>query len=118
MQELIFEENSFGVFLLVTIMIGGGAAWMSGRAIARTWQTRLRLIVYTLILAFGVRFLHFALFGGHLLTIHYYIVDLSVLLIFGLLGFQYQRAEQMTRQYRWIYEKTSLFTWRERANAN
>lgn len=91
---------------------------MSGRAIARTWQTRVRLVIYILILTFGVRFLHFALFGGHLLTIHYYIVDLIVLIIIGLLGFQYQRTEQMTRQYRWIYEKTGPFTWRERANSN
>lgn len=118
MQGVIFEDSSFGIFLLVTVFLGGGAAWMSGRAIARSWQTRVRLAVYLLILTFGVRFLHFALFEGHLLTLHYYLVDIIVLIVFGFLGFQYQRAEQMTRQYRWIYEKTSPFTWREKSNAN
>lgn len=118
MQGLIFEDSTIGIFLLVTIFLGGGAAWMSGRAIARSWQTRLRLVIYLLILTFGVRFLHFALFGGHLFTVHFYLVDGLALLIFGLLGFQYQRTEQMTRQYRWIFEKTSPFTWRKRDNAH
>ena len=37
--HLIYEEDSFGVFLLVTILLGGGAAWLSGRAIAQTWRS-------------------------------------------------------------------------------
>lgn len=114
MQGLIFEEDTIGVFLLVTVFLGGGAAWLSGRAVARSWLTRTRLMVYLLLLAFGVRFLHFALFEGHLLTAHYYGVDLAVLLIFGLLGFQFQRAEQMSRQYSWMYERTGPFTWRSK----
>ena len=34
--ELFYEEGSFGVFLLVSIILGGGAAALSGRAIAAT----------------------------------------------------------------------------------
>ena len=34
--HLIYEEDSFGVFLLVTVFLGGGAAWLTGRAIAAT----------------------------------------------------------------------------------
>ena len=62
MQGILYEEGSFGIFLLVSIILGGGAAWLSGRAIARSWQTRTRLVIYLFLLAFGVRFLHFALF--------------------------------------------------------
>jgi hypothetical protein len=29
--ELLYEEHSFGVFLLVTIVLGGGAALLTGR---------------------------------------------------------------------------------------
>lgn len=117
MQGILYEEGSFGIFLLVSIILGGGAAWLSGRAIARSWQTRARLIGYLFFLTFGVRFLHFALFEGHILTVHYYIVDMAVLIVLGLLGFQYQRAEQMSRQYSWLYERTGPFTWRSKAGA-
>lgn len=117
MQGILYEEGSFGIFLLVSIILGGGAAWLSGRALARVWQSRLRLVGYMLLLTFGVRFLHYALFEGHILTVHYYLVDAVVVLIFGLLGYQFQRAEQMSRQYRWIYERTSPFTWRRKSEA-
>jgi hypothetical protein len=117
MQGILYEEGSIGVVLLVSLVLGGGAAWLSGRAVARSWLTRMRLVGYLLILTFGVRFLHFALFEGHLLTAYYYIVDLAVLLITGLLGFQYERAAQMTRQYSWMYERTGPFTWRSKPSA-
>src|SRR5579875_1530449 len=68
-------EGSFGVFLLVTIVLGGGAAALTGRAVASTWRPRWQILVYTLILAAVVRFFHHALFGGTLLSPHYYLVD-------------------------------------------
>jgi len=61
-----------------------------------------------------VRFIHFALFEGTLLSLHYYIVDAVVILAIGSLGFRYTRARQMTTQYRWLYERTGPFSWRER----
>ena len=33
-RQLLYEEDSFGLFLLVTVALGGGAAWLAGRAIA------------------------------------------------------------------------------------
>ena len=39
-----------------------------------------------------MRFIHFALFDGTLLSLHYYVVDTIVLLIIGALGFRYHRA--------------------------
>ena len=41
-----------------------------------------------LILGAAVRFIHFALFEGTLLSPHYYVVDTVVCLIFGFLGFR------------------------------
>jgi hypothetical protein len=38
-----------------------------------------------------------------------------VLLVVGSLGFRYIRTRQMTSQYRWLYERTGPFSWRERA---
>ena len=34
LPQFLFEEDSFGIFLLITIALGGGAAYLSGRAIA------------------------------------------------------------------------------------
>ncbi|MFM8699859.1 MAG: DUF6867 family protein [Hyphomicrobiales bacterium] len=116
MQGIIFEEPTVWLFLLVTVVLGGGAVWLSGRAIARVWQTRLTLVFYTLLLALAVRFLHFALFDGTLLSLHYYTVDTLILLVIGQLGFQFERARQMTRQYHWIYERSGLFSWRAKIN--
>ena len=54
------------------------------------------MLLYLLILAASVRFIHFALFDGTLLSLHFYAIDAIVLLIIGCLGFQYHRARQMT----------------------
>jgi len=114
MQGILYEEPSFFLFGLVTVLMGGWAAWMTGRAMAVTWRPYPVLVLYLLILAAGVRFIHFALFDGTLLTLHYYLVDAAVVLIIGSTGYRYTRARQMTTQYRWLYERTGPFSWRER----
>jgi hypothetical protein len=112
--EILYEEDSFGVFLLVSVLLGGGAAWLAGRAIAATWRPWWHVTFYMLILAIAVRFLHFALFDATLLSLHYYLVDLGLCLALGLLGFRAARAAQMATQYRWINTRTGVFTWERR----
>jgi small-conductance mechanosensitive channel len=114
--EFFYEEDSFGVFLLVTVLLGGGAAWLAGRAIAATWRPWWHVPFYMLILGIAVRFLHFALFEATLLSLHYYLVDTGVCLALGLLGFRAARAAQMATQYRWINVRTGTFTWGRRGN--
>src|SRR5690606_14948282 len=75
MSALFFEEDSVWIFILVTVLLGGGAALLTGRAIARTWQPFRIAALYMLPLAAAVRFFHYALFGGTLLSLHYYVVD-------------------------------------------
>jgi len=112
--ELLYEEGSFGVFLLVTVALGGGAAWLTGRAVARTWRPGWQLIVYTLILGAAVRFIHFSLFGGTLLSLHYYLVDSAVCMGLAFLGFRAARVAQMVTQYGWINEPNGPMRWRRR----
>jgi len=116
MQGILYEI-SFFTFALVTLLMGGWAAWMTGRAMAITWRPFAALLFYLLLLTGAVRFIHFALFEGTLLTLHYYLVDAVVLLAVGATGFRYYRARQMTSQYRWLYERTGPLTWRERATS-
>ena len=98
-HDLIYQEDSFGVFLLVTVALGGGAAWLSGRAIAQTWRPWWTLVAYMLVLGLVVRFFHFALFAGTLLSPHYYAVDTAVALVLAGFGFLTTRKRQMLRQY-------------------
>jgi hypothetical protein len=35
----------------------------------------------------------------------------------GSMGYRFTRARQMTSQYRWLYERTGPFTWREHQRA-
>jgi hypothetical protein len=68
-----------------------------------------------LVLGAAVRFFHFALFGGTLLSAHYYAVDSAVCLILGFVGFRATRASQMVRQYRWLNAPAGLMRWRKTA---
>jgi len=99
LHALLYEEDYFVSFLLVTVFLGGGAAWLSGRAIAQTWRPWWSIIGYMLILGLAVRFIHFALFSGTLLSPHFYAVDTAFVLLFASLGFRLTRRHQMERQY-------------------
>jgi hypothetical protein len=113
-SELLSDENSLGVFLFVTVVLGGGAAWLTGRAIAATWRPAWQVAVYTVILSLAVRFVHFALFDSKLLSLHYYLVDYAVCLGFGMLGFRLMRVDQMVTRYGWIIAPAGAFGWRRR----
>ncbi len=112
----LYEEDSFGVFVLVTVILGGGAAWLASRAVAATWRPWWQVIFYSLILGGAVRFIHFALFDGTLLSIHYYAVDTAVCLALGLLGFRAARAAQMVAQYPWINAPDGPLRWRRKSH--
>lgn len=109
--EFLYEEESFGVFALVTLAMGGGASWLAGRAIAGTWRPWWHVVFYMMILGLAVRFFHFALFEGTLLSLHYYLVDCAVCEILGFLSFRSMRAGQMATQYGWIYAPAGPFKW-------
>jgi hypothetical protein len=112
--EFLYEEGSFGVFVLVTIILGGGAAILAGRAIAATWRPWWQVVAYGFVLAGAVRFIHFSLYGGTFLSLHYYLVDSMFCIVFGYLGFKAARARQMITQYRWLNESDGLMRWRRR----
>ncbi|MEX1034530.1 MAG: DUF6867 family protein [Sneathiella sp.] len=113
----ILWEISFTTFLFVTVIIGGGAGYLSGRSLASNWRPIPHLIFFMLLLGLAVRFFHYALFEGTLLSLHYYVVDTLVLIGISLLGYRLTRVRQMVTQYRWLYERAGPFSWREKKNA-
>ena len=111
----IVWEVSLVDFLLVTVFLGGGAAYLTGRAVAVTWRPLIKLVGFVVILSAAVRFIHYALFGGTLLSMQYYLFDLAVLFCLAGLGFQLTRTRQMVDQYSWLYERSGLLGWRQRS---
>lgn len=107
-------EVSLLEFLLVTVFLAGGAAYMTGRATARTWAPVSSLIVYLILLAAATRFIHYALFSGTLLTLWYYCVDLLVLLAIGFFGRQRTRSVQMATQYSFMFARSGILGWKSR----
>jgi hypothetical protein len=112
--SLLYEEGSLFVFILVSVVLGGSGGWLTGRAIAGTWRPPWQVAVYALLLGAAVRFIHMALFGGTLLSLHYYAVDAAICLGFGYAGFHAARAAQMAHQYRWLIEKHGAMRWRRK----
>jgi hypothetical protein len=112
--SFFYEEDSLGIFVLVTIVLGGGASWLAGRAVAATWRPWWQVVFYMLILGAAVRFIHFSLFGGTLLSPHYYAIDGAVCLVAGFFGFRVARAAQMVTQYRWINARDGVLGWRRK----
>jgi hypothetical protein len=107
-------ESSFLVFLIITVIGGGGAAYMAGRSGAKGWQPVWLLVVYMMIFGAGLRFLHFALYQETLTSGLYYVSQTAVVICFALLGYRITRVNQMTTKYPWLYEKTNPFSWRDK----
>lgn len=110
-----YADESLMQIMLVTGVIGGGAAWLSGRAIAGTWRPLGHVIGYMMLLGAAVRFVHYALFEGTLLSLPSYATDTVYLIVMGTLSWRITRVNQMVRQYSWLYQRASLLTWRERS---
>ena len=113
-DELYALESPLQV-ILVTGVLGGGAAFLAGRAIAQTWRPFWNVLLYMAMLGAAVRFVHFALFEGTLLSPASYLADTLYLIIMGSLAWRMTRAAQMATQYYWLYERMSLLTWRSRS---
>ncbi len=110
--EFLTAERSLFVFFLASVLLGGTAAALTGRAIARAWEPWWHVVLAMAALAVAVRFIHFAVFRSVFLSLHYYLVDFAVCLIFGLLSFRITRVGQMIDGYGWINQRSGFLFWR------
>jgi hypothetical protein len=102
-----FWEVSAVEFVLITIALGGGGAWMVGRATALKWSGWGTLLFYVALLTVAARFVHFSLFNGSFFlpvgslptALHYGLVDFAILIAIASAGRLLVRARQMRRQY-------------------
>ena len=110
-QNSYLWEVTAWEFVFVTVILAGGAAFLTGRAVARSWQGEVTLIIYMVLLAAATRFIHFALFSGSLLSPYYYFVDFIVISAIAFLGKRLTRAGQMATQYNFEYERRGSLGW-------
>jgi hypothetical protein len=102
------------VFIFVTLVLSGFAAFMSGQALANTWRPMWQALPYSLGLGVLDRFLTWALFHGPLAALLPYLFDTAILLVICLVAYRVTQARKMVTQYPWLYERTGPFAWREK----
>ena len=113
--EFLYEEGSFGVFVLVTIILGGGAATAGRPRHSRNLAAvRGRLSRYGFVLAGPYDLSISACYGGTFLSFHYYLVDAIFCMLFGLFRLQGRPRIQMVTQYRWLNEPDGPMRWRRK----
>lgn len=110
----VLFQSSPSVFALFTVVIMGGAGFMTGQAVASTWRPCWQVIAYSLLLGFFDRFLIFALFEGYLLSMPGFIVDTAVIMAIALVGYRITQVSKIVGQYPWLYERAGYFNWRLR----
>ena len=106
--------NSPGVYIGLTLCLMGFAAFMTGQATAQTWKPAWHALAYAGLLGFADRFLAFALFDGHLLSLPAYLIDTASLAAIALAAWRLGRARKMVSQYPWLYERDGPFSWRRK----
>lgn len=106
--------DELAVFIGLTCVIFGGASFMMGQALARTWRPKWQILVYGLGLALVNRFLSYALFDGEGLSITGFIIDALVICALAFLAYRMTQAYKMVAQYPWLYERSGLMSWREK----
>jgi hypothetical protein len=109
--------TSLPVFIGITLVLFGGAAFLMGQALAETWRPAWQNVVYGAMLTLGDQFITFALFGGELLSLTAYIVHAAVLIAIALTAYRMTRAWRMVQQYPWLYERAGLFNWRDKTSS-
>jgi hypothetical protein len=107
--------TSLGVFIGLTVIIIGGAAIMTGRALADGWKPAWQVVFACFGLALADRFLVYALFGGQLLSLSGFIIDFLVITALALVAHRLTLVHKMVAQYPWRYERQSLWTYRDRS---
>jgi uncharacterized membrane protein YeaQ/YmgE (transglycosylase-associated protein family) len=114
MAGVLWADNDFGFLAFIILgVLGAAAAFATGRALASGWSPQWRIVPAAVALAAAVQFLHFALFQEDLLSLHFYVVTLILLLLAGWVGYMRMRSRQMATQYSWAFERVGI-SWRAR----
>jgi len=103
-------------FLLITCVLGGAAAFATGRAIAVTWRPFWQALAYMIPLTAAVRFLHYAPFAEDILAVGPALLAFAILLAVTATAFRVTQTRQMVRQYPFAYAAAGPLSWHVRGD--
>ncbi len=97
------------IFIGLTLVLVGGAAILTGRAVASNWKPAWHVIAACFGLALADRFLTYALFEGELVNLWGIFLHFLVLTAMGLASWRIAKVGKLVGQYPWRYRRTSPF---------
>jgi hypothetical protein len=106
--------GEIGPFFTMTVVLFGGAAFLTGQALAQSWRPGWQILPAALLLAAADRFFLYALFAAELASFSGFLIAAAMLGAILLAGYYLTRARKMVRQYPWLYERRGPFAWREK----
>ncbi|WGF87336.1 DUF6867 family protein [Marinivivus vitaminiproducens] len=106
--------TSIGPFIGLSLILVGGAAVLTGHALAVNWRSVWQVVAAGIGLGLLDRFLTYALFGGALLHPLGLVIHTLIFIGIAVVTFRVTRAHRMVLQYPWKYERAGLFGWQER----
>jgi len=104
---------SWPVFIGLTLILFGGAAFLMGQALGETWRPAWQNMTFGLLLTVGDRLAGNFLFGSDIISVSGYVTHAAVLILIALAAHRLTRARKMVNQYPWLYERTGPFGWRD-----
>jgi branched-chain amino acid transport system ATP-binding protein len=105
--------TSPAIFIGLTVIMVGGAAILTGRAVANNWKPAWQVVAAAFGLALADRFLTYALFQGELVNLWGIFVHFLVLAGMGLAAWRIAKVGKLVSQYPWRYRRTSPFGYTE-----
>lgn len=112
-----FLEAPVGVFIVMTLIMFGGASVLTGQAMGNGWQPAWKAAAYAVLIGVADRFMIAWLFQGDLLSIWGFVFHSGIFIVIALIAHRYTVARKMCAQYPWLYRRAGPFGYRERAAA-
>jgi len=104
-----------GVYLGIMVVMMGGAAFLTGQAVALIWRPARQIAAYSVLLVFTGRFLIFALFDGDPLAVPGLFIDYALMTGLAWSAHRLTVVTKMVNQYPWLYERTGPWSFREKS---
>lgn len=106
--------TSVAVFIGLTVVLFGVAAFTAGQAVAEVWGPSRQALLAAIGLAVADRFLAATLFASPPLSVPAAAVAWVYLSAVALFAWRVTLARKMVRQYPWLYRPAGLLGWRPR----
>jgi len=106
--------SSLGVFVGLTVVLIGLAAFRTGETLAQAWRPAWQAVLAACGLTLADRFLAAALYDSPPLSVAAAAVAWIYIAAVTLFAWRATLARKMVRQYPWLYQPAGILGWRRR----